>query len=256
LRTRTQLSLARIDILVFLKSWILHNSQQNALQSKCGTNFFQTRSHQTVFQLGGIMQHLVPAARQIHCAYSHSLKAQFGAAVGLIVILAALSSCRGSAPNVAGKPRLNLTSSSIRGGEMPKQSTCDGTSASPELAWSAPPAGTQSLALVAFDKDSPFGYSFTHWVLYDLPADKRELPEGLPKQEQLPDGSRQGPNDFDKTGYVGPCPPGKSAHHYNFTLYALDSKLNLPAGANRKQVEQALDGHVVAYGALIGSYQH
>jgi Raf kinase inhibitor-like YbhB/YbcL family protein len=202
------------------------------------------------------MQRLVPAAGQMYCEYSRPRKAQFGAAVGLIVILAALSSCHGSAPNVEGKPKLNLASSGIQGGEMPKQSTCDGTNASPELAWSAPPVGTRSYALVAFDKDSPFGYSFTHWVLYDLPADKRELPEGLLKQEQLPDGSRQGPNDFDQTGYVGPCPPGKSAHHYVFTLYALDSILNLPAGANRKQVEQALNGHVLAYGELIGSYQH
>jgi Raf kinase inhibitor-like YbhB/YbcL family protein len=111
-------------------------------------------------------------------------------------------------------------------------------------------------ALIAVDRDSLFGYSFTHWVLYDLPAGKQELPEGLPKQEQLPDGSRQGLNDFDNPGYVGPCPPGKSGHRYAFTLYALDSKLNLSAGATRKQVEKALKGHVLAHGELIGRYQH
>jgi Raf kinase inhibitor-like YbhB/YbcL family protein len=93
-------------------------------------------------------------------------------------------------------------------------------------------------------------------VLYDLPAEKRELPEGLPNQAQLPDGSRQGQNDFDKTGYGGPCPPGKSAHRYVFALYALDSRLNLPIGATRKQVEKAMKGHVLAYGELIGRYQH
>ncbi len=88
-----------------------------------------------------------------------------------------------------------------------------------------------------------------------MPAEKRELPEGMSKQAQLPDGLRQGQNDFDKHGYVGPCPPGKSAHHYVFALYALDSGLNLPAGATRSKVESALKGHVVAHGELIGRYQ-
>jgi len=180
----------------------------------------------------------------------------YGVAAALLVILAAPMGCREGARIVDGPPILNLTSSSFQGGEISKQCTCDGAEASPEFSWVAPPAGTQSFALIAFDKDSRFGYSFVHWVLYDLPADKRELPEGFPKQSQLEDGSRQGPNDFDKTGYAGPCPPGKSAHRYVFTLYALDSKLNLPAGATRKQVENAAKGHVLAYGELIGRYQH
>jgi Raf kinase inhibitor-like YbhB/YbcL family protein len=183
-------------------------------------------------------------------------KALLVSAATSLLVLASLAGCGGSGTLGEGKPTFGLTSSSFRGSEIEKKSTCDGEETSPELAWTAPPAGTQSFALVAFDKDSPFGYSFTHWVLYDLPAEKRELLEGLPKQEQLPDGSRQGPNDFDKPGYAGPCPPGKSAHHYVITLYALDSKLNLPAGATRKQVAKALKGHVLAYGELIGRYQH
>jgi Raf kinase inhibitor-like YbhB/YbcL family protein len=182
-------------------------------------------------------------------------KVRFSIAGGLVLVLASLVGCRGSVNLGEGKPTLILTSSSFRSGEILKHFTCDGADTSPELSWTAPPAGTQSLALLAFDMDSLFGYSFTHWVLYDLPADKQELPEGLPKQDQLADGSRQGPNDFDKTGYVGPCPPGKSAHRYAFTLYALDSKLNLPAGATRKQIENALKGHVLAHGELIGRYQ-
>jgi Raf kinase inhibitor-like YbhB/YbcL family protein len=180
----------------------------------------------------------------------------FGVAAVFLVTLTTLTGCRGGEKIVDGKPTLDLTSSSFQSGEIQKQCTCDGAEASPELAWAAPPPGTQSFALIAFDEDSPFGYRFVHWVLYDLPADKRELPEGFPKLKQLADGSRQGPNDFDKTGYVGPCPPGKSAHHYVFTLYALDSKLNLPAGATRKQVEKAAKGHVLAFGELIGKYQH
>lgn len=94
-----------------------------------------------------------------------------------------------------------------------------------------------------------------HWVLYNLPPQTRDLPEGLPKQDQLPDAPRQGINDFDKIGYGGPCPPGKSPHRYVFSLYAVDSKLNLPASATRKQLEKASQGHVLAHGELTGKYQ-
>jgi Raf kinase inhibitor-like YbhB/YbcL family protein len=174
----------------------------------------------------------------------------------LLVVLAGWTGCRGSGTLGQRTPVLGLTSSSFRGGEIPKRLTCDGTEASPELEWGAPPVGTQSFALIAVDRDSPLYFAFVHWVLYDLPAEKRELLEGLPKQAELPDGSRQGQNDDDKTGYVGPCPPGKSPHRYVFALYALDSRLNLPAGATRKQVESAFKGHILAHGELIGRYQH
>lgn len=179
----------------------------------------------------------------------------FTGAAGFGLVLGALVGCRGSATLGDGTPTLNLTSSSFQGGEIRKQFTCDGVESSPELAWSAPPEGTQSFALIVVDRDSSFGYSFVHWVLYDLSAEKRELPEGLPKQEQLPDGTRQGLNGYDKTGYGGPCPPGSSAHRYVFALYALDSRLNLPAGATRKQVENGLKGHILAHGEVIGRYK-
>jgi Raf kinase inhibitor-like YbhB/YbcL family protein len=183
-------------------------------------------------------------------------RARFLSVAGsLMLVLAGLAGCRGSAAIGLDKPKLTLTSSSVQGGEMQKNCTCDGVEASPELEWDAPPAATQSFALIAFDRDSPFGYSFVHWVLYDVPSQTRKLPEGMPKQPRLADGSRQGPNDFDKTGYAGPCPPGKSAHRYDFVLYALDSRLNLPAGATRKQVENALREHVLARGELIGRYR-
>ncbi len=92
-------------------------------------------------------------------------------------------------------------------------------------------------------------------MLYDLPPDKRELPEGTPNQEQLPDGSRQGRNGFDKIGYGGPCPPGSSPHRYVFDLYALDTRLDLPAGASKTQVVKAAQGHILASGELVGRYQ-
>jgi len=176
--------------------------------------------------------------------------------VGLVLVLGGLAGCRGSATLGQGPPTLALTSSSFQDGEFLKQFTCDGAESSPALAWAAPPTATRSFALIVVDRDSPLNFAFVHWVLYDLPAEKRELLEGLPKQAQLPDGSHQGQNDDDKIGYVGPCPPGKSAHRYVFELYAADNKLNLPAGATRKQVENALKGHILAYGELIARYQH
>ena len=117
------------------------------------------------------------------------------------------------------------------------------------------PERTQSFALIVIDKDSPFGFNFVHWMIYDIPEGKREIPGDIGKQEKLPDGLRQGLNDFEKIGYVGPCPPGHSPHHYLFDLYALDTKLNLGSGASKRQIENAMKGHVLAWGELVGEYQ-
>lgn len=178
-------------------------------------------------------------------------------AVILIFIASILSGCnRAIGPPATAS--LELRSSTFSGDTIPQEcSSCihqDGVS--PELSWSAPPENTQSFALIVYDKDSLFGFKFTHWVLYDIPSEKRELAEDVAKQEQLPDGSRQGPNDYDRIGYVGPCPPGHSPHHYVFDLYALDTKLNLPPRASKKQVVKAMKGHVLASGELVGSFQH
>jgi Raf kinase inhibitor-like YbhB/YbcL family protein len=175
-------------------------------------------------------------------------------AVGLALALVVLAGCRTSRPPGEGTSILELKSSSFRADAIPKPFTCDADDKSPALAWGAPPPATQSFALTIVDIDAPVG-SFVHWVLYDLPPQTRDLPEGFPKQDQLPDASRQGINDFDKIGYGGPCPPDKSPHRYVFSLYAVDSKLNLPASATRKQLEKALQGHVLAHGELTGKYQ-
>jgi Raf kinase inhibitor-like YbhB/YbcL family protein len=174
----------------------------------------------------------------------------------LAVIVETLLGCE--SPVQPNTPSLELKSSSFSGDSIPgKYSSCDGQDGkSPALSWSRPPEQTQSFALIAFDRDSLFGYKFTHWVLYDIPADKHDLAEDIAKQAQLPDGSRQGPNDNDKIGYFGPCPPGHSPHHYVFDLYALDVKLNLPAGASKKQVIEAITGHVLGHGELVGTFQH
>lgn len=174
----------------------------------------------------------------------------------LILPLAVLLAGCSRAPE-RGAATLELKSSSFAGDTiLPKYSSCGGQDgASPELSWSNPPAHTQSFALIAFDKDSPFGFNFTHWVLYDIPPEERQLAEDVAKHEQLPDGSLQGLNDNDRIGYVGPCPP-HGTHHYVFTLYALDTKLGLPARASEKQVVKAMKGHVLASGELIGRFQH
>src|SRR5215831_17431918 len=103
---------------------------------------------------------------------------------------------------------------------IPRNYTCDGSDRSVPLTWTDPPAGTKSLALIADDPDAPRG-TWVHWVLYDVPATVKDLPEGLPAEEKLDNGATQGRNDFGKIGYGGPCPPPGPLHHYHFKLYAL-----------------------------------
>lgn len=147
-----------------------------------------------------------------------------------------------------------VASAAFSAGQMiPKQFTCDGDDVSPELSWKDAPAGAKSFALIMDDPDAPAG-TWVHWVLYNLPANAKELPEGVAKQEQLPDGSVQGRNDFRKIGYGGPCPPAGKPHRYFFKLYALDGKLDLKAGASKADVERAMKGHVLGGAHLIGRY--
>lgn len=149
---------------------------------------------------------------------------------------------------------LDLTSADFaEGATIPKPFTCDGGDLSPALAWKAPPAATQSLALIADDPDAPVG-TWVHWVIFDMPATLRSLPQNFPKDEHVSDGTRQGKNDFDKIGYSGPCPPPGKAHRYFFKLYALNIKLNLNPGSTKKDVERAMQGHILARGEYMGHY--
>ena len=140
------------------------------------------------------------------------------------------------------------------GATIPKQFTCDAADISPALTWNDPPAATQSFALIADDPDAPVG-TWVHWVLFDLPASARSLPQNVPKQEQLADGSRQGRNDFRKIGYGGPCPPPGKPHRYFFKLYALDTELTLRAGATKPELLRAIQGHTLAEAQLMGTFQ-
>lgn len=180
---------------------------------------------------------------------------KFPAAVAsLAAALFALAGCH-AAPLVSeGTPAIELTTSEFPSGAIPKTFTCDGSDISPALSWGEPPTATQSFTITVVDIDAPVG-SFVHWVLYNIPPSARSLPEAVVKTGQLPDGSIQGTTDFDKIGYGGPCPPGKSPHRYVFSLYAVNTKLHLPAGATRKQLEKALRNHVLAHGELIARYQ-
>lgn len=139
------------------------------------------------------------------------------------------------------------------GGTVPKKFTCDGPDVSPKLTWNDAPAKTQSFALIMDDPDAPVD-TWVHWVLFDLPADTKELAEGVAKQEQLSNGARQGRNDFGKIGYGGPCPPAGKPHRYFFKLYALGAKLNLKGGATKADVERAIKGHILAQAELMGRY--
>src|SRR5262245_28348362 len=117
---------------------------------------------------------------------------------------------------------MRLTSPAFTDGNpIPRQHTGDGADSSPALAWDDVPAGTGAFALVCDDPDAPRG-TWVHWVLYNLPADARDLPQGVPATPTLPSGARQGKNDFGRIGYGGPAPPRGKAHRYFFRLVALD----------------------------------
>ncbi len=139
-----------------------------------------------------------------------------------------------------------------RGEPIPRKYTCDGENISPPLRWSDLPQGTQSLALIADDPDAPIG-TWVHWVLYNLPAETRGLPEAIPPDADLPDGSQHGRNSWRRLGYGGPCPP-RGPHRYFFNLYALDTVLDLVASASKKQLLRAMERHVLAQAELMGVY--
>jgi len=158
----------------------------------------------------------------------------------------------GETPSPGGDFR--LSSDAFENEEsIPARFTCDGENASPPLAWSGAPAETQSFALIMDDPDAPGGV-FTHWVLFDLPAETSELPEGVETSERPQVGGVQGSNDADSIGYGGPCPPSGPAHRYRFTLYALDGPVNLDPGAKKQEVLDTMDSDILAQAELVGTY--
>jgi Raf kinase inhibitor-like YbhB/YbcL family protein len=153
---------------------------------------------------------------------------------------------------------LSLASSAFAsGGAIPKHHTCEGENVSPPLAWKGAPAGTKSFVLIVDDPDAPDPaaprMTWVHWVLYDIPPTVTGLAEGL-KSAALPAGTREGVNDWKRTGYGGPCPP-IGRHRYFHKLYALDTVLGDLKRPDKAKLEAALKGHVLAHAELTGTYQ-
>ena len=142
----------------------------------------------------------------------------------------------------------------VNGQSIPAKYSCVGKNISPALTWSDPPAGTQSFALIVDDPDAPVG-TWVHWVLFNIPADERSLPEDLPVTGKNvdPNAIYFGKNSSGNTRYDGPCPPS-GTHRYYFKLYALDSLVDLLPGATKDELLKAMQGHILAQGELMGTF--
>ena len=138
------------------------------------------------------------------------------------------------------------------GNPIPKRYTCDGLNVSPPLEMSGVQESAKSLAVICEDPDAPSGV-WTHWVIFNIPPESKTLPEGVEMDELFEDGSKQGLNDSGMVGYSGPCPPG-GTHRYYFRVYALDSKLDLPPRISKQELLNAMEGHVLDKGQLMGLY--
>jgi Raf kinase inhibitor-like YbhB/YbcL family protein len=177
-----------------------------------------------------------------------------------VVVLGVAGTLPAAAPSVPKKKsNLRLQSTSFRdGGMIPDEYTCKGKNLSPELYWKGPPLGTKSFAIVCEDPDAAM-QSWVHWVIYNIPLkidamkNVYELLEGFPRDEKTTQGILQGTNDFRRIGYDGPCPP-EGLHRYYFKLYALDSFVNIPAGASKAQLLKAIQGHVLGWTQIMGLY--
>ena len=142
-------------------------------------------------------------------------------------------------------------------GEIPSLYTCEGRDISPALSWMGIPGGTRTLALIVDDPDAPDPQApkmtWVHWVLYDIPTSAEGLPVGV-KPSDLPRGTKEGVNDWKRTGYGGPCPP-IGRHRYYHKLFALDTELPDLGTPTKAQLEEAMQGHILAEAVLLGTYE-
>ena len=161
--------------------------------------------------------------------------------------------CSDSKNKTPGDVSMKITSSAFEeGGLIPRKFTCDDIDVSPPLAWHHAPEGTKEFALICDDPDAPMG-TWVHWVIYNIPVSTNKFEEGIQKESALDNGIVQGRNDFRKTGYGGPCPPG-GTHRYFFKLYALDINLSLVPGKTKSELLKAIEGHILAESQLMGKY--
>jgi Raf kinase inhibitor-like YbhB/YbcL family protein len=189
--------------------------------------------------------------------------AWFAAGVLVLVVIGGISAVvirsrwRQERPDIAGGQAfasIPVRSSSFADGDrIPFKFTCNGASLSPDIQLPPPPSGTKSFFLEMDDSDA---WGFIHWLVYNIPPDTRDIPEGASSHKALPAGAAEGENSMDDTGYAPPCPPGSNAHHYVFRVYALDTNLALPAGQTKKELAAAVKGHILAEGGIAGVYTH
>lgn len=142
----------------------------------------------------------------------------------------------------------------IPDGPIPVRYTCEGDNVSPELSWTEAPEDAKSFALIVHDPDAPRQGGFTHWVLYNIPAEQGSLSPELPRYGMVPGTGTQGRNDAGEIGYMGPCPPS-GLHHYHVKLFALNAELDLQTGATGNELTAAMQGHILATAELVGTYQ-
>jgi Raf kinase inhibitor-like YbhB/YbcL family protein len=176
--------------------------------------------------------------------------------IAIAVLAAACQSGGGAQPSPPpGKTMESLTVTSTSfasNGAIPVDFTCDGKDESPQLTWSAPPEGTKAYAFIVEDPDAPGG-TFTHWIAFNVSGEARTFGAGV---DPATLGGAQGTNDFKNARYGGPCPPRHEFHHYYFHVYALDASIGARPGDDRARVDTALVGHVLAHGALVGTFSH
>ena len=180
------------------------------------------------------------------------------ALVAVLLMLGVLAAgCTSSKKEGGGNVRMDLEVGSVfhNGEYIPVEFTCDGEDVNPPIFIGHIDPNAKSLAIIVDDPDAPMG-TFTHWIAWDIPP-LGEIPKGVPREGvvEAPIRMVQGRNDFGRIGYGGPCPPRGRPHHYHFRVYALDTELDLPAGASRKDLERAMEGHIIQEGELVGLYE-
>jgi Raf kinase inhibitor-like YbhB/YbcL family protein len=178
----------------------------------------------------------------------------------LVLAFGLLPAAAQQPPAAPATPPLMMTSSAFRdGGEIPVKYSCAAKPAavSIPLQWSNVPKGTVTFTLIFHDPDAnpqKGSMDVTHWIVWNMPATLTQLPEGIPANPSMPDGTVQGKNIRGVNGYQGPCPPPSKPHHYTFELYALDTKLDLGPDASRADVLQAMNGHIIGKAVYVGFF--
>lgn len=173
----------------------------------------------------------------------------------LILLVVALSGCTSNNGNLTSVNNTSLaleSSAFTENGMIPAKYTASGGNISPPLSWKSAPANTKSYAIICQDPDAKGG-NFTHWIIFNIPANTTQLKEGIPPKEALENGAKQGKNDFGKIGYSGPNPPS-GVHRYVFTIYALDTLLNLNGEISKDDFLKASHKHILSQGQLTGQY--